>query len=210
MEPRKYSIEIRAGRRPTIPQVPERNGPRMLKLKVRRSSPGGSTGRRLGQVVSQAELISLRGGWKHAGRGVVCASGCFDLLHPGHSRFLEQARAFGDVLVVAIESDEAVRARFAQQDRNTSARPFNPAAERAEVLAALAAVDFVTVVEGESPVRFLARLSPEIVVTAAGRDATADREPSDLERLACKVVRVAPEPGYSTTLLIGRILESHS
>lgn len=145
----------------------------------------------------------------------MCASGCFDLLHPGHIRLLEQARNLGEILIVAIESDAAVRARFPKADasiRNAAARPVTPAGERAEILAALAAVDYVTEFDGESPYGFLARLLPDVVVIggSAGTNGIAGRDANDLPRLGCKVVRVPLEPGYSTELLIERILESRS
>ncbi len=92
------------------------------------------------------------------------------------------------------------------------ARPVTPVGERAEILAALAAVDYVTEFEGESPYGFLARLLPDVVVMggSAGTNGTAARDSNDFKRLECKVVRVALEPGYSTEILIERILESRS
>jgi D-glycero-beta-D-manno-heptose 1-phosphate adenylyltransferase len=166
----------------------------------------------LGQVVSQSELSSLRGQWKRAGKGVVCASGCFDLLHPGHIRLLEHARSLGDVLIVAIESDAAASARLTPGNgsaKHSPARPIIPSAERAEILAALAAVACVVEFEGASAREFLATLLPEVVVLggSGGSDESAHREGADLEALGCKVVRVPLEPGYSTSRLIERILE---
>ena len=128
----------------------------------------------MGQVVSQSELISYRGQWKRAGKGVVCASGCFDLLHPGHIRLLEQAKSLGDILVVTIESDAAVRARSASGNGTAGkspARPITPAAERAEILASLAAVDFVVELQDASSREFLTRLLPDVIaVGGAGSD----------------------------------------
>jgi len=114
-----------------------------------------------------------------------------------------------------MESDEAARARLSQPNvpgRNTPARPVTSAAERAEIVAALASVDYVIVVEEGSIGEFLASLSPDVFVAAmhGGSDAAARRETSDLERVGCKIVRVAPEPGYSTSLLIERIREARS
>jgi rfaE bifunctional protein nucleotidyltransferase chain/domain len=143
---------------------------------------------------------------------VVCASGCFDLLHPGHVRLLEHARSLGDILVVAIESDGSVRAR-SEAGRaprpNPPRRPITPAVERAEILAALAAVDFVVELEGASSDRFLARFSPDVVIVggSAVSDSVALREAGELERPGYTIARVALEPGYSTALLIERILE---
>jgi D-glycero-beta-D-manno-heptose 1-phosphate adenylyltransferase len=166
----------------------------------------------LGQVVSQSELISRRGQWKGAGKGVVCASGGFDLLHPGHIRLLEHAKSLGDILVVAIESDAAIRARSASRNGspgNNLARPITPATERAEILAALAAVDYVVEFEGISSREFFARLLPDVVAIGGGTglDPAANREAADLEALGCKIARIPLEPGLSTTRLIERILE---
>lgn len=166
------------------------------------------------QVVSQSELMHHRGGWKRNGKGVVSVSGCFDLLHPGHIRLLEQARAFGDVLVVAVQSDASVRAaagRTAHErtGKYTPPRPITPAAERAEILAALAAVDYVVEFDEPSPREFLARLLPDVFVrgAAAGAEEAASPDDKALEASGCRVVRVPLEPGYSTARLIERISE---
>lgn len=158
----------------------------------------------LGKVVSPDELMRLRRDWKREGRKVVCASGGFDLLHPGHIRLLEQARSLGDILVVAVESDASIRSRAASAAG--VARPITPAAERAEILAALAAVDYVTEFEDVSPRGLLAHLQPDILVAGASAgDAAARQEDEALGAAGCQVVRLALEPGYSTALLIERI-----
>jgi rfaE bifunctional protein nucleotidyltransferase chain/domain len=140
----------------------------------------------------------------------VCASGRFDLLHPGHIRLLEHARSLGDILVVAVESDAAVRARSASGGQTVNggpARPITPASERAEILAALAAIDYVVEFQDSSPREFFAQLLPDVIVLGgAGSDPSALREVAELEALGSKVVRVPLEPGYSTERLIERIL----
>jgi len=164
----------------------------------------------LGQVVSQTELILHRGDWKRNGRVVVCASGAFDLLHPGHIRLLEQARSLGDIIVVAIESDAAVRARSVGIGAVTELlRPITPAAERAEILAALAAVDYVVEFDDPSPRDFLARFQPDIFVEggSSGAGQSSEFDAAELHALGCKVVRIPLEPGYSTARLIQRIAE---
>jgi rfaE bifunctional protein nucleotidyltransferase chain/domain len=143
---------------------------------------------------------------------VVCASGCFDLLHPGHIRLLEYARTLGKILVVAIEGDAAARARFGSGNaplRQSTDRPIHPASVRAEILAALAAVDLVTAVESSSPEDFIGRFLPDVVVLggSAGTDPAARRDAGELERLGSRVMRVPLEPGYSTSRLIERIQE---
>jgi rfaE bifunctional protein nucleotidyltransferase chain/domain len=139
-------------------------------------------------------------------------SGCFDLLHPGHIRLLEHARSLGDILVVAIESDATAGARSTSGNglaKQTLSRPIIPSAERAEILAALSAVDSVVEFEGPSPHELFTRLLPDVVAIggSGGSDQSAHREIADLEARGCKVVRIPLEPGYSTTRLIERILE---
>jgi len=164
---------------------------------------------RLGQVVAQRELISRRGEWKRTGEGVVCAYGAFDLLHPGHIRLLEQARDWGKFLVVAVRSDASVRAAAANAER-----PVTPAAERAEILAALSAVDFA-VVTGDPPAEFLQKLRPDVFIRGDEADGEASSAaPNSLDRelaaMGCKVVRIPLEPGHSTSRLIERISGHHA
>ena len=169
----------------------------------------------LGQVVSQRELLARRGEWKRTGEGVVCAYGCFDLLHPGHVRLLEQARDFGKILVVAAQSDALVRAAAAGtrsgREGSEMSRPVTPAAERAEILAALRAVDFAAVVE-QPLTQFLQSLRPDVFVCGdgpagkfRGSDVAQGEFESVLEKIDCKLVRLPLEPGYSTSRLIERI-----
>ncbi|MGD0955393.1 MAG: adenylyltransferase/cytidyltransferase family protein [Candidatus Acidiferrales bacterium] len=162
----------------------------------------------MGQVVSQAELILRRGEWKRNGHGVVCASGCFDLVHPGHIRLLEQARSLGDVLVVAVQSDASFRKGFVPAKRAAPeiARPIIPAAERMEILAALAAVDYAVEFDAPSPHGFLLRLAPDVFVEGGTARESSLRE-SESETLGCRIVRFPLEPGYSTARLIERITE---
>lgn len=189
-----------------------RNSESVLKLQVWALPAETPDRQTLGQVVSQTELISRRGGWKHAGQGVVCAFGCFDLLHPGHIRLLEHSRSLGTILVVAIEPDATVRARSTNGNSTAHAgpiRPVTPAAERAEILAALAAVNFVVVLESDSAQPFLTRFLPDVIAVGGhpSADSAARHDAAELERLGCKIVRVPLEPGYSTARLIARILE---
>ncbi len=108
------------------------------------------------KVVSWETLLALRARYRNAGRTVVWTNGCFDLLHVGHVRNLEAARARGDVLVVGINSDASVRGL------KGTGRPIVPAGERAEVIAALACVDHVVIFEERTPEAALARLQPEV------------------------------------------------
>jgi len=166
----------------------------------------------VGKVVSQSELILHRSEWKRNGKRVVFVSGTFDLLHPGHVRLLEQARDLGDVLVVGVLTDAAVRELSKTQKASSDepARPITPAAERMEILAALAAVDFVVECEEPVPSKLAARLNPDIIAEGAASRPTA--QSTGIERHpAGKTFRAIPlEPGYSTSELIKRIKQPHA
>jgi len=133
------------------------------------------------------------------GRRVVFTNGCFDLLHPGHIRCLEQARALGDSLIVAVNSDASVRRM------KGAGRPVMPQAERAEVLAALAAVDYVTVFEEDTPREIIAKVVPEVLVKGGdwGPDQIVGRE--EVEAAGGRVVSIPLEPGYSTTGILEKV-----
>jgi rfaE bifunctional protein nucleotidyltransferase chain/domain len=163
----------------------------------------------LGQVVSQADLILRRGPWKADGHVVVCVKGSFDLLHPGHIRLLEQARAFGDILVVAVRNDASVHASFASDKTavlSSVARPITPASERMEILASLAAVDYVVEFDDQSWPDLCTRLAPDLMVRGAADEATTSTAPA--APAAGRLETVAREPGYSTEQVIARIAQT--
>jgi rfaE bifunctional protein nucleotidyltransferase chain/domain len=170
----------------------------------------------LAQVVSQDSLILHRRKWKDNGQCVVFAAGRFDLLHPGHIRLLEQARSHGDILIVGVQSDQGIRrgqaAATASKAGGASisekaARPVTPAAERAEILAALAAVDYVVEFNEPSAEALISRLSPDIIVKGASPhpDPADSAEAQLVESSGAKILRILIEPGYSTSRLIERI-----
>jgi rfaE bifunctional protein nucleotidyltransferase chain/domain len=157
----------------------------------------------LGQVVSEEILIEHVAAARRAGRRIAFTNGCFDLLHPGHIRTLEQARSLGDLLVVAVNSDRSVR------EMKGAGRPLVPEGERAEVLAALEAVDWVVIFDDPTPRRLIARLVPEVLVKGGdwGEDEIVGRE--EVEAAGGRVVRVPLEPGLSTSEMIDRIRKSN-
>jgi D-glycero-beta-D-manno-heptose 1-phosphate adenylyltransferase len=134
-----------------------------------------------------------------AGRRVVFTNGVFDLLHPGHVRYLQQARALGDVLIVGVNSDRSVRAN------KGAGRPITPEAERAEILEALACVNAVVIFDEDTPHDIIAAIQPDVLVKGAdwAEDAIVGRD--IVERRGGRVVRVAVQPGYSTTAIIRKI-----
>ena len=145
------------------------------------------------------DLLRERAEWKRAGTRVVLTNGCFDLLHPGHVALLERARAEGDLLVVAINSDASVRAL------KGPARPLLPEKERAEALRALEAVDRVVVYDEPTPLELIERVRPDVLVKGAdwAQDAIVGREV--VEGDGGRVVRVPLLDGRSTSQLVERI-----
>jgi rfaE bifunctional protein nucleotidyltransferase chain/domain len=138
---------------------------------------------------------------KRGGRRVVFTNGCFDLLHPGHTRYLAEARKLGDVLIVAVNSDASVRAL------KGPGRPIFPAAERAEILAALEAVDYVTIFDDLTPQAVIARMTPNVLVKGAdwGPDEVVGR--AEVEAAGGQVVSIPVVPGYSTSAMIQAALK---
>jgi rfaE bifunctional protein nucleotidyltransferase chain/domain len=153
----------------------------------------------MGIIVSQDELVQLTGRERRDGRSIVFTNGCFDLLHPGHVRCLAEARALGDVLVVAINSDRSVRGNKGAE------RPLVPQNDRAEVLAALASVDYVTIFEEPTPRELIARVLPSVLVKGAdwAPNEVVGRE--EVEAAGGRVVSIPLAPGYSTTNLLEKI-----
>jgi rfaE bifunctional protein nucleotidyltransferase chain/domain len=139
--------------------------------------------------------------WRAQGKRIVLANGCFDLLHVGHVRYLQAARALGDVLVVGVNGDAAVRRL------KGPGRPLVPAAERAEMVAALRPVDLVVVFDEDSADALVARLAPD--VHAKGTDYTEATVPerASVERLGGRVAIAGDPKHHSTRDLIGLVLE---
>jgi rfaE bifunctional protein nucleotidyltransferase chain/domain len=146
-----------------------------------------------------ADLVAERAAWREAGLKVVLTNGCFDLLHPGHLALLERARGTGDVLVVAINSDASVRAL------KGAGRPIVPAAERAEVLLALEAVDRVVVYDEPTPVDVVRALLPDVLAKGADWAADAIVGRPEVERAGGRVLRVPIVPGRSTSAIVDRM-----
>ena len=133
------------------------------------------------------------------GERIVMTNGCFDVLHPGHIRYLEQARALGDRLIVAVNDDDSVRRL------KGSNRPINPLADRMAMLAALTCVDWVAAFSEETPARLIGAVKPDVLVKG-GDYAIDEIAGGDQVRAGGGEVRVLPFlPGYSTTGLLERV-----
>jgi rfaE bifunctional protein nucleotidyltransferase chain/domain len=152
-----------------------------------------------GGVVAREVCLARVREWQSAGRTVVFTNGVFDLLHAGHVRYLAAAKAEGDHLVVAVNTDDTVRAAKGPD------RPVHPASERAELVAALRVVDLVVTFHEPTPADIIAALQPDVLVKGAdwpidqivGREVVWAR--------GGRVVRVPTEQGHSTTGIIGKV-----
>ena len=144
---------------------------------------------------ARARVTQLRA----AGKQIVFTNGVFDLLHIGHLRYLQHARALGDALIVGVNSDRSVRSN------KGPGRPVTPQDERAEVLEALACVDGTVIFDEDTPHDVIAALQPDILVKGAdwAEHAIVGRE--IVEARGGQIVRMAIEPGYSTSAIIEKI-----
>ena len=150
-------------------------------------------------IFTAEEAAAFASGIRARGGTVVFTNGVFDLLHPGHVRYLRDARALGDALIVGINSDRSVRAN------KGGGRPINPEAERAEVLMALDPVDAVTIFDEETPHAIVTAIQPDILVKGAdwGADNIVGRDV--VEARGGRVVRMELAPGFSTTALLEKV-----
>jgi len=153
----------------------------------------------MGSILSRRALLRTVRSLKRRRKKVVFTNGCFELIHVGHLRVLRKAKALGDVLVVAINSDASVRklkGRF---------RPIITANERAEVLASLEPVDFVTVFAELTPQRIISEIKPDVLVKGGdwGKDEIVGRD--IVEATKGRVVRIPLIRGHSTTRIIQKI-----
>jgi D-beta-D-heptose 7-phosphate kinase/D-beta-D-heptose 1-phosphate adenosyltransferase len=156
---------------------------------------GGGSARLLTRESAAALTASLR----EKGKTVVFTNGVFDLLHPGHLRYLEVARSLGDVLIVGLNSDASVR-------RNKGpARPIMPERERAELLAGLRVVGAVVIFDEDTPADIVRALQPDVLVKGADWPADQIVGRDTVEARGGRVVLVPIEHGFSTTAIIERI-----
>ena len=153
------------------------------------------------KVLSAADLAARRDELDHDGRRLVFTNGCFDLLHVGHVRYLQAARASGDALAIGLNGDESVRVL------KGPTRPLNPAEDRAEVLAALACVDYVTIFTEPRATRLLAQVRPHVYVKGGDYqlETLNPEEYAVLQTVGARVEFVPMVPGRSTTGTIERM-----
>jgi rfaE bifunctional protein nucleotidyltransferase chain/domain len=151
------------------------------------------------KILSLEKMLGERQRLRSAGVRLVFTNGVFDLLHVGHVRYLAQARALGDALVVAINSDRTVR------ELKGPDRPIFDEAERAEILAALRFVDYVTIFDEISPRGSIAELLPDVLVKGGDYDLDQIHGREEVEAAGGKVISLPFVDGASTTMLIERM-----
>lgn len=152
------------------------------------------------KVKTLEELVELRRQWRQEGQKLVFTNGCFDLLHGGHIWLLQQAKTWGDILLVAVNSDESVRLLKGPQ------RPIFPLEERLEILSALEAVDYLLAFSEPTPHRIIAALLPDVLVK--GGDWAPDQVVGgrEVEAAGGRVVIIPYREGKSTTEMLARIV----
>lgn len=150
-------------------------------------------------ILSESDLVAALATQRAAGRTIAFANGVFDILHVGHVRYLQDAAAVADVLVVAVNGDRSVR------NLKGPGRPVMPEGERAEIVAAIRGVDYVTIFDEPSPSRLLQTLKPEF--QCKGTDYTADSVPEAeiVRSYGGKVMIVGDPKDHSTTSLLKKM-----
>jgi rfaE bifunctional protein nucleotidyltransferase chain/domain len=155
--------------------------------------------RKMGVFYSREELVQARQDWKQAGRSVVFTNGCYDILHPGHIRLLEKARSLGDILILALNTDNSV------QRLKGPSRPLISESDRAELACGLEAVVAVTLFDEDTPREFIAAVLPDLHIKGADwSHFIAGRE--EVEAAGGQVLALPLEAGYSTTNMVDEIL----
>ncbi len=152
------------------------------------------------KVLSRSEVVSALTTKRTEGQRVVFTNGCFDLMHVGHTRYLQAARNLGDLLVVGVNTDRSLHALNKGSDR-----PIVPERQRAEVLAALACVDYVVLFDEPDPGRLISEIQPDVLVKGGdwSPDKIIGRE--TVEARGGVVTTIPLVPGVSTTALVEKI-----
>jgi rfaE bifunctional protein nucleotidyltransferase chain/domain len=153
------------------------------------------------KILSPGELLGVRQGLRAAGKSLVFTNGVFDLLHVGHVRYLAAARALGDVLLVAINNDRTVR------ELKGEGRPITNENERAEILAALRQIDYVTIFDDISPRALIGKLLPDVLVKGGDYNLDGIHGREEVEAAGGSVVSLPFIEGASTSAIIERMKE---
>jgi rfaE bifunctional protein nucleotidyltransferase chain/domain len=155
------------------------------------------------KIKTTHELLPLLDILRATGKKIVFTNGCFDLIHTGHTRYLARARSFGDILIVAVNSDDSVRRIKGEK------RPINPQDQRAETLAALESVDFVTIFDEPDPQRIISELQPDVLVKGGDWPVEKIVGRAVVEARGGKVISVPYIEGASTSGIIEKIVKTY-
>jgi D-beta-D-heptose 7-phosphate kinase/D-beta-D-heptose 1-phosphate adenosyltransferase len=155
-------------------------------------------------VLSLKDGADLAESLRRNGKRVVFTNGVFDLLHPGHVRYLAAARAEGDALIVGVNSDRSVRSY------KDPSRPIMPEAERAEITGALACVDAAVIFDEDTPDQIIRRIQPDVLVKGEDWAADAIVGRDTVEARGGKVVRMPLERGWSTSAIIEKMKKGNA
>ncbi len=152
------------------------------------------------KIKTLEEIIRLRAELREAGKKIVFTNGCFDILHIGHVRYLNQARSHGDALIVGLNSDSSVR------EIKGASRPVVPESERAEVLAALACVDYVFIFSDQTPQHVIDAIVPDVLIKGADWEISDIVGRDTVERAGGVVLNIPLVEGSSTSEIIRKVL----
>jgi rfaE bifunctional protein nucleotidyltransferase chain/domain len=153
------------------------------------------------KIKNLSEIVELRARLRKSGKKVVFTNGCFDILHVGHVRYLREARNLGDALIVGINSDRSVR------EIKGESRPIMPEIERAEVISALACVDFAVIFDDPTPREIIDALVPDVLVKGADWGVSEIVGRDTVENAGGVVLNIPLVQGSSTTEIIRKVLE---
>ena len=153
------------------------------------------------KIKARDELKNILQGLKRRGKRIVFTNGCFDILHIGHIRCLEEAKKRGDFLIVALNSDRSIRSI------KGPSRPFTPEAERAEVLSALGCVDYVVIFDEADPLELISSLKPNVLVKGGDWTPETTIGRKVVEGTGGEVVIIPQFQGVSTSAIVDRIVK---
>lgn len=153
-------------------------------------------------IIKREETDNLVSELKERKKKIVTTNGCFDILHAGHVKYLERAKKFGDILIVALNSDKSVKKLKGET------RPINNENDRAEVINALKYVDYVIIFEEETPIELLKQIKPDIHVKGGDYTVNSLPEAKELMKIGTKIEFVPFVEGKSTTTLIEKMRQS--
>ena len=153
----------------------------------------------MGQIVSQDEIITIVREGQSLGKTYAATNGCFDILHVGHVRYLEETKKFGDVLIVALNSDKSVR------ELKGEGRPINNENDRAEVLNGLKSVDYVVLFDEQSPANLLSEIKPDVHTKGADYNENTLPEAKIIKENGGRLEFIKFVDGKSTTATIKKI-----